>query len=80
MAAKVMTRPNIIRMGPPDLSRSSNLHGSLLAGYEANGTNPVGPMIKASARSKRLKEGPRVTDIPITYEIVLYMVLVMMDV
>lgn len=36
--AEVMTRPNIIRMGPPDLSRSSNLHGSLLAGYEANGS------------------------------------------
>ena len=33
-----MTRPNEIRLGPPDLSRSSNLHGSLLEGYAANGT------------------------------------------
>ena len=33
-----MTRPNQIRLGPPDLSKSSNLHGSLLDGYLANGT------------------------------------------
>ncbi|CAK9028284.1 Uncharacterized protein SCF082_LOCUS18288 [Durusdinium trenchii] len=42
----VMTRPNIIRLGPPDLTKSSNLHGSVLDGYLANGTNPMGPMIK----------------------------------
>jgi len=42
----VMTRPNQIRLGPPDLSKSSNLHGSLLDGYLANGTDPMGPMIK----------------------------------
>ncbi|CAJ1460333.1 unnamed protein product, partial [Effrenium voratum] len=42
----VMSRPNEIRMGPPDLSRSSNLHGSLLDGFVANGSNPMGPMIK----------------------------------
>ena len=35
-----MTRPNEIRLGPPDLSRTSNLHGSLLEGYLANGTAP----------------------------------------
>ncbi|CAE7296078.1 unnamed protein product, partial [Symbiodinium sp. CCMP2456] len=42
----VMSRPNIIRLGPPDLTKTSNLHGSLLDGYIPNGTNAMGPMIK----------------------------------
>ena len=47
-----MTRPNEIRLGPPDLSRTSNLHGSLLEGYLANGTAPRGPKGRDGLRKK----------------------------
>lgn len=48
----VMTRPNIVRIGPPDLTKSSNLHESSAFNRSFNGTNPVGPMIKVIAEGR----------------------------
>eukprot|EP00931_Biecheleriopsis_adriatica_P048501 TRINITY_DN28018_c0_g1_i1.p1 TRINITY_DN28018_c0_g1~~TRINITY_DN28018_c0_g1_i1.p1 ORF type:complete len:3899 (-),score=525.31 TRINITY_DN28018_c0_g1_i1:23-11719(-) len=42
----VMTKPSTVRIGPPNLQKTSNLHESSVFNRSANGSNPVGPIIK----------------------------------